>query len=191
MIEFNLHGTTVEIIHDSLLNSDVQAIVNANNTRMRGGSGINGAIHNAAGPGLMNELERVAPKGAPTSYPIVTEGHDTDFDYIIHVAGPIYDKGQDGEHKALELAYANVFDAAVQLGVESLGYCSISTGIYRFPLEEAAILALRTICERIDFYRLSSPKRVVFAMFQQEEYDAFKAAAETLGVVWSYSPHSS
>jgi O-acetyl-ADP-ribose deacetylase (regulator of RNase III) len=115
---------------------------------------------------------QVAPHGAKTSQVVVTGGHQTRFKHIFHVAGPVWNGGDNGEKEALRLCYTNACAKAVELESASIGFCSISTGIYRFPLEPAAQIALSAVSN------LESPflNRIVFAMFGEAEFAEFSRA---------------
>lgn len=163
--------TRIEIVRGSLLDQDVEAIVNAANTSMRGGSGIDGAVHRAAGTELVQELMQKAPHGAKTGQVVVSGGHRTPFRYILHTPGPVWNGGSNGEEDLLRQCYVNAAVKAIELGVSSIGYCSISTGIYRFPLEKAAEIALTGVNTALEG---SSIERAVFAMFGEEEFEVFR-----------------
>lgn len=161
----------IEVVRGSLLDQNVDAIVNAANTSMRGGGGIDGAVHRKAGPELIQELMRVAPHGTKTGKVVVTPGFGTGFQYVLHVAGPFWSGGQRGEEEALRECYANAALKAIELGVRGIGFCGISTGIYRFPLEKAAPIAISAVAEST---ANSSLEQVVFAMFQEDEFQVFR-----------------
>lgn len=163
------------MVRGSLLEQDVQAIVNAANPAMRGGGGIDGAIHRAAGRELIEELMRVAPHGARAGQVVVTPGFRTGFEYILHTAGPIWRGGLNGEPRQLADCYRNAVREAERLGIRSLGFCSISTGIYSYPLDRAAPLALETVVASA-----TQLDRVVFAMFGEREYEVFAQAKARL-----------
>jgi O-acetyl-ADP-ribose deacetylase (regulator of RNase III) len=170
-----IHNTTIEVVHGSVLDQDVQAIVNAANTMMRGGGGIDGAIHTAAGPELLQELRKVAPNGAPTGTAVATPAFRLKHRWIIHTPGPVWRGGAAGEHALLASSYRSSLEAASSLGAKSIGFCSISTGIYGFPIEEAAPLAITTATEFLTEAE-HQLERVVFAMYSMREYEAFEAA---------------
>lgn len=163
----------IEVVRGSLLDQDVEAIVNAANSAMRGGGGIDGAIHRAAGRGLLEELERLAPNGCRTGHVVATGGHRLPFRAILHTPGPIWRGGKNKEEEQLANCYRSATLKAEELGIKTLGFCSISTGIYRFPLELAAPIALRTVRENA-----VNLERIVFAMFGEQEYEVFRNAAE-------------
>lgn len=170
--------TRIQVLRGSLLDQDVEAIVNAANTSMRGGGGIDGAVHRAAGPELLEELIRVAPHGARTGQVVATGGHRTGFKYIFHTPGPVWRGGVQGEEQLLTNCYRNSLEAASQRSVKSLGFCSVSTGIYGFPLHRAAPIALRTATDWLEAHSETSLERIVFAMFAAAEYEAFVQALE-------------
>ena len=174
------HKTTIEIVSGSVLDQDVDAIVNAANTALRGGGGVDGAIHKAAGRQLMDELIRVAPHGAKTGTAVLTKGYALKHPYIIHTPGPVWNGGGSGEAEKLADSYRSCLEKAESQGLKSLAFCSISTGVYRFPLEKAAPLALRTTLEYLNAHLDTSLERVVFALYQTDEYEAFRQAWDTL-----------
>jgi O-acetyl-ADP-ribose deacetylase (regulator of RNase III) len=154
------------LVHGSVAEQDVDAIVNAANTGMRGGGGIDGVIHRKAGKGLLRELEEVAPHGAKTSSVVVTHGHDLPQPFVFHVAGPYWSDGRKQEPDRREL--------------KSIGVCSIFTGVYRFPIELAAPIAVNTVAEYLSDNKQTKIERIVFAMFGSAEYDRFDKALQDL-----------
>jgi O-acetyl-ADP-ribose deacetylase (regulator of RNase III) len=175
-----IKNTTIEVVRGSVIDQDVDAIVNAANTMMRGGGGIDGAIHQAAGSGLLEELRRAAPKGSATGEAIVTTGHDLNQPYIIHVAGPIYRNYEPAEAaRLLAACYSHALEAAEKRNLTSIGFCSISTGVYGYPLEEAAPVALVTTKKYFQDHD-STIGRVTFAMFTAYEYEVFSQTLKVL-----------
>jgi O-acetyl-ADP-ribose deacetylase (regulator of RNase III) len=171
-----INNTTIEVVQGSVLEQDVEAIVNAANTAMRGGGGVDGAIHRAAGRGLMAELERAAPNGAKTGTAVLTGGHHLKQSYIIHTPGPVWKGGGSQEADKLASCYRSCLVVADQQGLTSLAFCSISTGIYGYPLSQAAPLAVETVTEYLHAHPETSLTRIVFAMYQALEYTAFTEA---------------
>ncbi|RYG22885.1 hypothetical protein EON82_15755 [bacterium] len=166
--------TEIVLVRGSVLEQDVEAIVNAASVGMRGGGGLDGAIHNAAGPALLAELREKVPSGSATGSVVVTGGHSTRFKAILHTPGPVWKGGSKGEPDALVACYRNCLDAAHELALASIGLPSISTGIYGYPIERAAPLVVRTVREWVAAREDTPLQRIVFAMFGGEEYQAFK-----------------
>jgi len=179
-----IHNATLEVVRGSVLDQDVQAVVNAANTAMQGGGGIDGVIHRAAGRGLMAELRRIAPHGAKTGSVVVTEGHDLAQDYVFHTPGPIWRGGGNGEPEKLALCYHSCLEAAAAHNLSSLAFCSISTGVYGYPINLAAPLAVQSVADYLRSHPETPLTRVVFAMYQQTEFDAFTRAL----AAWSAPP---
>lgn len=173
-----IHDTTITVVRGSVLDQDVTAIVNAANTGMRGGGGVDGAIHARAGVELMQALRRTAPQGAKVGVPVLTPGFRCPQPYILHVAGPVWRGGSQNEEALLADCYRNCLQVAVDQQFESLAFCSILTGLYRFPLERAAALALQTACDFQEANPATSLKRIVFAMYGQTEFTAFSEALQ-------------
>ncbi len=168
-----IHNTTIEIVSGSVLEQDVDAIVNAANTSMRGGGGVDGAIHRAAGKALMAELMEVAPHGAKTGTSVMTSGHNLKQPYVIHTPGPVWNGGRSGEAENLASSYRSCLEKADEKRLKSIAFCSISTGVYGYPLDLAAPLALGTVRDWLESHPETSLERIVFAMFQQSELMAF------------------
>ena len=176
-----INKTTIEVVRGSVIDQDTETIVNAANTSMRGGSGVDGAIHRAAGRGLMEELIRIAPHGAKTGTAVITTGHNLKQSHIIHTPGPVWNGGKTGEKVLLAACYRSCLELGEKSGVSSIAFCSISTGVYRFPLDLAAPIAVRTVMEYLEAHSDTSLNRIVFAMFQDAEYQAFLSALTAEG----------
>ncbi|UJR27351.1 hypothetical protein I4U23_008644 [Adineta vaga] len=157
---------------------NVTAIVNAANVYMRGGGGLDGAIHKAAGSELLTELKQLVPDKTQTAQVIITQGYKTGFSHILHVAGPVYSTSNpDESRRLLEATYTNIVREADQLKtIDTLGLASISTGIYGYPLKDAAPVAISTIA--LELSKSEHLKTVIFAMFGKQEYDVFTKAYE-------------
>jgi O-acetyl-ADP-ribose deacetylase (regulator of RNase III) len=169
-----IHNATLEVTRASVLQARTQAIVNAANTMMRGGGGVDGVIHMATGPALLEELRRLAPRGAATAEVVVTRGHNLPHEFILHVAGPIYrNHAPEEAARLLRACYQNCLEDAEERGLESLAFPSISTGAYGYPLQAAAALAIETARKYLQDSPRTSLKRIEFAMFGSEEFAVF------------------
>lgn len=168
--------TELLLVRGSVIDQEVDAIVNAASIGMRGGGGLDGAVHNAAGPGLLQELQEKVPSGSPTGSVVVTGGHATRFKAILHTPGPVWKGGSKGEPDTLAACYRNCLSAAHELGVSSIALPSISTGIYGYPIDRAAPLAVKTVRDWIAANGDTRLEKVIFAMFGGEEFAHFKKA---------------
>ncbi len=166
----------IEIVRGSVVDQDVDVIVNAANTALRGGGGIDGVIHRAAGKALLAELIRVAPNGAKTGAAVLTRGFNLKQPYILHTPGPVWKGGEANEAAKLASCYRSCLEKADEHGLTSIAFCSVSTGIYGYPLALAAPLALGTAAEYLAAHPETALTRVVFALYQEPEYRAFTAA---------------
>lgn len=136
----------IEVLRADITTLAVDAIVNAANEALRGGGGVDGAIHRAAGPELLEECRRFP--GCPTGSAVLTKGYRLTARHVIHTVGPVWQGGSRGEAALLERAYRSVFAAALEQGdIRSLAFPSISTGVYGFPKRDAARIAVGVMRE--------------------------------------------
>jgi O-acetyl-ADP-ribose deacetylase (regulator of RNase III) len=139
----------LELIEGDITTESVDAIGNAANERLRGGGGVDGAIHHAAGHGLLDELRRRYPNGTPTGTAVATEGHALPAQWVIHAVGPVWQGGGEGEAGLLAAAYRSSLEVARGLGVRSLALPAISMGIYGYPADEASGIAVATVADHL------------------------------------------
>jgi O-acetyl-ADP-ribose deacetylase len=162
-----VHGVTVECVRgDITAQDDVAAIVNAANAELRSGGGVAGAIHRAGGPQLEREARPLAPIRPGEA--VITGGHDLPNDYVIHALGPVY--GQDRpEAELLANCYRNALALAEQNGIDSIAFPAISTGVFGYPVEEAAEVALRAVVEETE--KLERVRLIRFVLFGEEDFE--------------------
>lgn len=144
----------------------VDAVANAANEALAGGGGVDGAIHRAAGPGLLEELRRRYPEGCPTGEARVTSGHDLPARFVIHCVGPRWHGGDAGEARALAGCYRSALELAEAVEAETVAFPAISTGIFGYPLRAAAEVALGTLADELA--RRGSIRAVRLVLFDEE-----------------------
>ncbi len=160
----------IEIVEGDITKMEVDAIVNAANTSLLGGGGVDGAIHRAAGPELLAETKTIG--GCPTGEARVTKGYRLPAKWVIHTVGPIWSGGNRDEDNLLASCYRNSFKAAREIGALTIAFPSISTGAYRFPMEKATNIALS---ETKSFLLANqSIKKVVFVCFGSEVHKKYQ-----------------
>jgi O-acetyl-ADP-ribose deacetylase len=173
-----VRGVRVECVQgDITAQEDVAAIVNAANAELRSGGGVAGAIHRAAGPGLAREARPLAPISPGEA--VITGAHDLPNRYVIHTLGPVY--GQDRpEAELLANCYRNSLALAEENGLDSVAFPAISTGIFGYPVEEAARVALGTVVEEAE--RLESVRLIRFVLFGEKDLEVHeRVLSETEG----------
>ena len=141
-MELKINKSILSLIEGDITRQDTEAIVNAANKGLRGGGGVDGAIHRAGGPKILEECIKIG--GCETGEAVITTGGNLKARYVIHTVGPVYRDGLHNEPKLLENAYKNSLELASSRGIKSIAFPSISTGAYGYPLEEAAKIALGT-----------------------------------------------
>ena len=158
------------IIQGDITQQAVDAIVNAANTTLLGGGGVDGAIHRAAGPELLDECRTL--HGCATGQAKITGGYQLPARYVIHTPGPVWRGGSHGEADLLRSCYENCLTLAVQHGCRTVDFPSISTGVYRFPVRQAADIAVKTICPFLDSHpELTRVRMVCFDPATKSAYE--------------------
>lgn len=175
-MEWKIGQTIFFLEEGDITQQSTEAIVNAANSRLAGGGGVDGAIHRAGGPRIMEECRKIG--SCPTGRAVITTGGDLKARYVIHTVGPIYGGGTAGEADLLAGAYRESMKLAHQKGLRSLAFPSLSTGAYGYPLEEAAEIALKTV---IGFIRENPGfERVGFVLFGKASYQAYEKALQKI-----------
>jgi O-acetyl-ADP-ribose deacetylase len=160
----------IAILMGDITRQHVDAIVNAANSSLLGGGGVDGAIHRAAGPELLEECRRIG--GCPTGEARLTRGYHLPATWVIHTVGPVWRGGQDGEYELLASCYRNSLALAVQNDIRSMAFPAISTGVYGFPMALAAHIAVQGVSHFLESDY--SVERVVFVCFGQEALGTYE-----------------
>jgi O-acetyl-ADP-ribose deacetylase (regulator of RNase III) len=166
-------NAAIELQQGDITRVAVDAIVNAANSRLAGGGGVDGAIHRAGGPEIMAACRALG--SCPTGGAVITTAGSLNARYVIHAVGPVYRNGTHGEPELLANAYRACLQLACSHGVTSMAFPSISTGVYGYPIEKAAPIALGTVLRHLQ--EPSSLELVVFVLFSRADYDVY---AQTL-----------
>lgn len=168
---------SLDIIIGDITQQHVDAIVNAANETLLGGGGVDGAIHAAAGPGLLEECRKL--KGCSTGEAKLTRGYNLPAKYVIHTVGPIWKGGKHGEQKLLASCYRNCFRLAEQNNIRSMAFPSISTGAYGYPGEKAAPVALKEIAIGL---QTTPVNKAIMVCFNKSTYNTYKSAYKTIAM---------
>lgn len=171
-----INQTVIELVQGDITLQETDAIVNAANSSLLGGGGVDGAIHRAAGPELLAETRQLG--GCKTGDAVISGAYRLKAQHIIHTVGPIYRNGDSDTARLLASAYRRSLEVAAENGLESVAFPAISTGIYGYPVNEAANVALRTVCA---FAAESAQVKLVrFVLFMNDIYESFESELEYL-----------
>lgn len=162
----------LSIVQGDITKQAVDAIVNAANTTLLGGGGVDGAIHRAAGPQLLEECRTLG--GCATGDAKITKGYNLPAKFVIHAVGPVWHGGQNREDELLANCYRRCFEIARERGIKTIAFPSISTGAYGFPVERASRIALREIRSALD--RLPELQQVIIVCFDSYTYRVYQEA---------------
>ena len=164
----------IHLVRADITKQEVDAIVNAANSSLLGGGGVDGAIHRAGGPQILEECKAIRNRqgGCKTGEAVITSGGNLPAKHVIHTVGPVWNDGSKNEETLLANAYRNSLLLAVENKIESIAFPNISTGIYGFPKQRAAKIAVDTVKEFLTKY--SSVKEVYFVCFDDENYQIYQ-----------------
>jgi O-acetyl-ADP-ribose deacetylase (regulator of RNase III) len=171
----------LQLLKGDITNIAVEAIVNAANSQLAGGGGVDGAIHRAGGPEIMRELDEIRAQigRCDTGNAVATSAGRLPAKYVFHAVGPVYRDGKHGEPALLESCYLNCLKLAAERDVKTISFPSISTGVYGYPLEEAAEIAVRTVAAWLQDH--SGPVRVIkLVQFSENDHEVYRKYAEKL-----------
>lgn len=175
-MEVIIDGTTISLIRGDITREETDAVVNAANERLAGGGGVDGAIHAAGGPAIMEECRKIG--SCPTGTAVITTGGTLKARHVIHTVGPVYRGGTHGEARLLESAYCSSLKLALENGLKSVAFPSISTGVYGYPVEEAAKIALSTV---IGFVKRNKGLDLVrFVLFSDRDLSVYSRTLSSL-----------
>ena len=165
--------TKLSLVQGDITLQETEAIVNAANTTLLGGGGVDGAIHRAGGSKILEECREILTKQerCPTGEAVLTTGGNMATEYVIHTVGPVWSGGNSNEDQLLRNAYYNSLDVAKENGIKSISFPSISTGVYRFPKERAVKIALGTVREFVQEYSFAEVRFVLFSENDLQIYE--------------------
>ena len=179
-MELKIGGTRLVLVQGDITREKVDAIVNAANTGLRGGGGVDGAIHRAGGPAIMEECRAIRDRqgSCPTGHAVITTAGRLPARHVVHTVGPVWHDGEHGEPELLRAAYSNSLALAAGHGAKTIAFPSISTGVYGYPIERAAPIALGAARD----FALANPafEEIRFVLFGAEDLAVYEAALRRL-----------
>jgi O-acetyl-ADP-ribose deacetylase (regulator of RNase III) len=180
--EFQAGKAKIFLVQGDITEQDTDAIVNAANSTLMGGGGVDGAIHRKGGSKILEECKRVRATewtaGLPTGKAVITSGGNLKARYVIHTVGPVWHGGASGEPELLAEAYRNSLKLAVSKALKTIAFPSISTGAYGYPIEKASRIALATVKEFLE--KEDKLDRVMFILFTGHDLEIYKEAAKEI-----------
>lgn len=175
-MEVRINKSKLELVEGDITRQDTEAIVNAANSRLAGGGGVDGAIHRAGGPHIIAECKKIG--GCPTGEAVITSGGRLKAKYVIHAVGPVYSDGRHGEPELLAGAYKYSLKLASENKIKSIAFPSISTGAYGYPVRDAAEIALSTVINYLNFHPEIELTR--FVLFSADAYVSYEMVLKEL-----------
>ena len=173
-----INQAKLSIVQGDITQQFTDAIVNAANSSLMGGGGVDGAIHRAGGPAILEECKQIVARQGrlPTGQAVITTAGNMKAKHVIHTVGPIWHGGSGGEAEFLASAYRESLKLAAENNLTSVSFPSISTGAYGYPIDEASRIAIKTVASVLS--ETSSIKEVVFVLFDSRTFDAYASALQ-------------
>ena len=171
-------ATKLEVYHGDITKLEVDVIVNAANKSLLGGVGVNGAIHAAAGPKLIAECKTL--NGCATGEAKITKGYNLPAGHIVHTVGPVYGRENGDEDDLLAGCYSNSLSLAESVSAKTIAFPNISTGVLRYPKDEAAELAIKTVQDYLSQHPNTLLERIIFVSFTEPDFKIFKQEFDNL-----------
>jgi O-acetyl-ADP-ribose deacetylase len=174
-----INGRSLELALGDITQQEVDAIVNAANSQLAGGGGVDGAVHRRGGPSIMAETKERYPDGCPTGSAVITSAGNLPAKYVIHAVGPFWSGGHRDEKSLLASAYRTSLELGTQHNCASIALPALSTGAYRYPIDEAARIAIETAAGVLNRLSNGQPPTIIrFVLFSPDVFDAFQLALE-------------
>jgi O-acetyl-ADP-ribose deacetylase len=181
-MEFQVGKAILQLIKGDITDVEADAIVNAANSSLMGGGGVDGAIHRKGGPKILEECKRIRatewPDGLPTGKAVITSSGNLKAKHVIHTVGPVWLGGFHVEAELLKQAYKNSLRLAVAKGLKTIAFPSISTGAYGYPIEDASRIAVRTVKEFLE--KEDKLEKVVFVLFSERDFEIYLETAKSI-----------
>jgi O-acetyl-ADP-ribose deacetylase (regulator of RNase III) len=181
-LEFHVGRVKIRLIRGDITDVDADAIVNAANSTLMGGGGVDGAIHQKGGPAILEECKRIRasqwPSGLPTGKAVITSGGNLKARHVIHTVGPIWHGGSHSEPNLLADAYKNSLELAASKNLNTVAFPSISTGAYGYPVEKASRTALTTVKRFLE--KESTLREIAFVLFTEHDLEIYKEVANEI-----------
>jgi O-acetyl-ADP-ribose deacetylase (regulator of RNase III) len=181
-MEFQVGKAILQLIKGDITDVEADAIVNAANSSLMGGGGVDGAIHREGGSKILEECRRIRatewPDGLPTGKAVITSGGNLKAKHVIHTVGPVWLGGFHVEAELLKQAYKNSLRLAVAKGLKTIAFPSISTGAYGYPIEDASRIAVRTVKEFLE--KEDKLEKVVFVLFSERDFEIYLETAKSI-----------
>jgi O-acetyl-ADP-ribose deacetylase (regulator of RNase III) len=181
-MEFQVGKAILQLIKGDITDVEADAIVNAANSSLMGGGGVDGAIHRKGGSKILEECKRIRatewPDGLPTGKAVITSGGNLKAKHVIHTVGPVWLGGFHLESELLKQAYKNSLRLAVAKGLKTIAFPSISTGAYGYPIEDASRIAARTVKEFLE--KEDKLEKVVFVLFSERDFEIYLETTKSI-----------